>query len=406
VRDAVAHLNARQREAVEATLTAPVLALTGGPGTGKTTTVRAMVTLQRASGQTVLLAAPTGRAAKRLNEATKHPASTIHRLLEIDPRTGDFARGEGNPLACDALVVDEASMLDVELARDVVAALPAGARLVLVGDVDQLPSVGPGAVLADVIASGVVEVVRLSRIFRQASRSLIVENAHRIRDGELPDVGEAPKGADFYFFERAEPERVAETVEALVTERIPRGFGLDPIDDVQVLTPMHKGPLGAAALNAALQARLAPAGASVTRGARTFRVGDKVMQTRNDYDRDVWNGDLGRITTIDDAERRVVVRIDGRDVVYDEDDLDDLVLAYATTVHKSQGSEYPCVVVPVHTQHFVMLRRNLLYTAVTRGKRLVILVGTRRALEIAVRTGDDGARWSRLAERLRANVRP
>jgi exodeoxyribonuclease V alpha subunit len=338
-----------------------------------------------------------------MTETTGRPASTIHRLLEFSPKAGAFVRGEGAPLQIDALVVDEASMLDVPLAAQLLSAVPSGAQLILVGDVDQLPSVGPGRVLNDVIRSQRVKTVRLTEIFRQAAASRIVVNAHRINHGERPDVVRQ-EGSDFHFIEREEPAQVLETVLDLVASRIPRRFRLDPFADVQVLAPMHRGEVGAQNLNKALQARLNPPGPpELASGSRMFRVGDKVIQLRNDYDKDVFNGDLGRIVEIarDEEETRVVVEVDGRKILYEPGELDQLGHAYALSVHKSQGSEYPAVVVPLTTQHYLMLRRNLLYTAITRGKRLVVLVGSKKALGIAVRTDDTTQRWTWLAERLR-----
>jgi exodeoxyribonuclease V alpha subunit len=406
-RTAAITLARQQDEAVRLALTAKVAVITGGPGVGKTTIVRGVVSiLERAAGgqARVLLAAPTGRAAKRLSEATGAPASTLHRLLEWRPAEGGFGRNAARPLECDVLVVDEASMLDVRLAADLLAALPSAARLVLVGDVDQLPSVGPGTVLRDVIASGAVPTVRLTEIFRQAAESLIVINAHRIHDGELPELGAAPAAGtdrrDFFFLEEDDPAKAAVLIRDLVTTRLPRRYGLTP-HEIQVLAPMHRGELGAGNLNQLLQEALTAGAPGVQRGARTLRAGDKVMQVRNDYDKEVWNGDIGVVERVDSAADALVVRFDDREVSYDSDELDEVALAYAATVHKSQGSEYAAVVVPVHTQHYVMLQRNLLYTAVTRGKRLVVLVGSRKALALAVRNADVALRCSGLAERLR-----
>jgi exodeoxyribonuclease V alpha subunit len=395
----------QQAEAVRLALEGKVAVITGGPGVGKTTIVRGIVSILSRKGLTVSLAAPTGRAAKRLGEATGATASTLHRLLEWRPAEGQFARNADRPLGCDVLVVDEASMLDVRLAADLVGALPDRARLVLVGDVDQLPSVGPGTVLRDVIASGAVPTVRLTEIFRQAAESLIVTNAHRIHDGEMPELGAAAgAGAgdarDFFFLEENDPAKAAALVRDLVAVRLPRRYGLAPLE-VQVLSPMHRGELGAGNLNQLLQEALTAGAPAIERGNRSYRIGDKVMQVRNDYDKEVWNGDIGVVARLG-ADDTLVVRFEDREVIYELDDLDALVLAYAATVHKSQGSEYPAVVVPVHTQHYVMLQRNLLYTAVTRGKRLVVLVGSRKALGIAVRNADVAARCSNLARRLRA----
>ena len=393
-----------QREAIRLGLTRKVLVVTGGPGTGKTTLVRGIVEVLERKGLRVLLAAPTGRAAKRLAEATGHEAATLHRLLEWNARSRGFERHRDRPLDGDLVIVDEASMLDVPLAAHLLRALPDAARLVLVGDVDQLPSVGPGRVLADLIRSSAVEVARLQTIFRQAERSLIVTNAHRVRQGEMPlleplagDRGEA----DFFFVEKETPEEVLEALRELLARRIPQRFGFDPVEEVQVLTPMNRGLLGTASLNGVLRELLNPVrGEAAVASRGGFRAGDKVMQVRNNYDLEVFNGDLGRVAAIEEAEQRVVVSFDGRRVAYDPAALDELVLAYACSIHKSQGSEYPCVVVPLHTQHYVMLQRNLLYTALTRARRLAVLVGEKRALRVAVGNARTRARHTRLAERL------
>jgi exodeoxyribonuclease V alpha subunit len=406
-------LAAQQRQAVEATARDKVVVITGGPGVGKTTIVRAIVALMGAKMRKVALAAPTGRAAKRLGESTSQTAMTLHRLLEYQPQSQSFARNAGEPLAVDAVIVDEMSMVDTELFRALVAAMPPAAQLVLVGDVDQLPSVGPGAVLSDIIASGAATVVELTEIFRQAAESRIVVNAHRVNRGELPELAPPPGGeptrSDFYFIEREEPSAARETLLELVTGRIPTRFGLDPLREVQVLTPMHRGELGTVALNQALQARLnpgQPGRVELTRGERVLREGDKVMQIRNDYDRDVFNGDVGVVREIrspdEEGGRGLVVDLaDGRPVDYAATDVDQLAHAFAISVHKSQGSEYPAVVIPLLTQHYLMLQRNLLYTAITRGKRLVVLVGSRRAVQMAVRNDSGGARWTWLAQRIR-----
>jgi exodeoxyribonuclease V alpha subunit len=375
-----------QRSAVEEAARRQALVVTGGPGVGKTTIVRAILAVLARSGVVVRLAAPTGRAAKRLSDTTGAEATTLHRLLDFDPKSATFKRDRHRPIEAGAVVVDETSMLDLPTADALTQAIAPGTRLLLVGDEDQLPSVGPGAVLRDVIASGAIPCVRLRQIFRQAARSLIVTNAHRINEGELPVTGGAGD-ADFFIVERRDPERARATVLELVATRIPDRFGLDPVRDIQVLTPMNRGPAGAIALNEALQAALNPAGPALVRGARTYRVGDKVMQLRNDYDKNVYNGDVGLVASIDPEEGAMTVRFDGRDVAFDSSDLDNLVLAYACTVHKSQGSEYPAVVIPLLTTHFVMLSKNLLYTAVTRGKRLVVLVCDPRALELAIARG-------------------
>jgi exodeoxyribonuclease V alpha subunit len=388
-----------------------VLVVTGGPGVGKTTIVRAILAVLAHSGVDVRLAAPTGRAAKRLSEATGAQATTLHRLLDFDPKTQTFKRDRGRPIEAGAVVVDEASMLDLATADALAQAIAPGTRLLLVGDVDQLPSVGPGAVLRDVIASGKVACVRLREIFRQAARSLIVTNAHRINEGEPPIAAPRGSDADFFVVERRDPEKARATVIELVTSRIPDRFGLDPVRDIQVLTPMRRGAAGAVALNEALQAALNPpragdpeartvGAATLRRGTRAYRVGDKVMQLRNDYEKNVFNGDVGLVASIDSEENALTVRFDDREVAFDASELDDLVLSYACTVHKSQGSEYPAVVVPLLTTHFVMLSKNLLYTAVTRGKRLVVLVCDPRAVELALSEHRKDDRRTRLAARL------
>jgi exodeoxyribonuclease V alpha subunit len=390
----------QQRQAIRAGLTRKMLVITGGPGTGKTTLVRGIVKILEKKRQRVLLAAPTGRAAKRLAEATGAEATTLHRLLEFNPQTRQFDRNREHPLSCDLLIVDEASMLDTVLAHHVLRAVPDHGRLILVGDVDQLPSVGPGKVLADLIRSEAVEVVRLTEIFRQAERSLIVVNAHRVNQGEMPILESVDSDGDFFFIERGQPEEVLETIAQLVSKRIPGKFGLNPVDQIQVLTPMNRGPLGTDNLNAVLRDLLNPEGAMVTRGGHSLRVGDKVMQVRNNYDLEVFNGDIGRVRAIDEVAQIVTVTVDGREVAYDFSMIDELTLAYACSIHKSQGSEYPCVVIPLHTTHYMMLQRNLFYTALTRAKRLAILVGEERALRVAVGNKRVRPRYTRLAERL------
>jgi exodeoxyribonuclease V alpha subunit len=395
----------QQHRAVEAALRDTCTVITGGPGVGKTTIVKAIVHIARAGRKRVALAAPTGRAAKRLGEATGVEAMTIHRLLEYQPHDGGFQRDAGNPLELDLLVVDEASMIDTPLFRSLLAAMTPGAQLVLVGDIDQLPSVGPGNVLGDVIDSGAATVIRLTEIFRQAAESKIVVNAHRINAGELPELDAPANSSDFYFIARDDPEAARSTIVELVAERIPSRFGLDAIAGVQVLTPMHRGELGTVALNRALQERLVPqAGPELTRGDRAFRRRDKVMQLKNDYDRGVFNGDIGVIETLDVEAGAIRVDFDGRIASYERAELDQLVHAYAVSVHKSQGSEYPAVVIALTNQHFMMLQRSLLYTAVTRGKKLVVIVGSKRAVALAVKNADAKRRYTWLAERVRAQL--
>ena len=378
-----------------------ILVLTGGPGTGKTTIINAVIRLFSEKRARILLAAPTGRAAKRMAEACAHEARTVHRLLEYSPKEDGFARNEDRPLACGLLVVDESSMMDCLLFYHLLKAIPLGATLVLVGDVRQLPSVGPGNVLADIIKANVVPVVELTEIFRQASESEIVCNAHLINQGIMPSL-ESNKNrlSDFYFIHQHDPEKAATAVVDLVCNHIPRRFGLNPVDDIQVLTPMHKGAVGAGRMNALLQDALNPNGFEVRRGDRMFRLHDKVMQLRNNYDKDVFNGDMGRIAFIDPHERVLSVNFDERLVPYEFSELDDLVPAYAISIHKSQGSEYDAVVIPVMMQHYVLLQRNLIYTGVTRGKKLVILVGEPRALHMAVKNNKIRRRYTRLAARL------
>jgi exodeoxyribonuclease V alpha subunit len=387
-----------QREAIRVALSSKVLVITGGPGVGKTTLVNSILKILGAKTVAIGLCAPTGRAAKRLCESTGLEAKTIHRLLETDPRTGAFRRTEEAPLDRELLVVDETSMVDVPLMRALLRALPDRAALLLVGDVDQLPSVGPGQVLADVIASSAVPVVRLTQVFRQAAESRIIVNAHRINQGLMPDLAPLESG-DFYFVDAADAEDAVRKLLAIVQERIPKRFGFDPVRDIQVLCPMNRGGLGARSLNIELQKALNPPGElRIERFGWTFYPGDKVMQVENDYDREVYNGDLGVVSRIDVEEGELTVDFDGRDVIYGFGELDELVLAYATTIHKSQGSEYPAVVIPLSIQHYPMLQRNLIYTGVTRGKRLVVLVGQRKALAIAVRGARKRRRWSKLRE--------
>jgi exodeoxyribonuclease V alpha subunit len=391
-----------QVAAIRLALMSKVLVMTGGPGVGKTTIVRGILRILAAKGVRLLLCAPTGRAAKRMTEATGFEAKTIHRLLEVDPKGGGFKRGDDNPLDCDLLVVDEASMVDVMLMQALAKALPNSAALLVVGDIDQLPSVGPGQVLADIISSGALPVVRLTEVFRQAAQSRIITTAHRINQGFIPDLSQPEGQSDFYFVQADEPDTAVLRMVELVKTRIPKRFGLDPIRDIQVLCPMNRGGVGARSLNIELQAALNPAGPNkVERFGWTFAPGDKVMQIENDYDKEVYNGDIGYIQEVNLDDGELTVSFDSRAVTYGFGELDTLVPAYAATIHKSQGSEYPAVVIPVMTQHYAMLQRNLLYTGVTRGKRLVVLVGQKKAVAIAVRNASGRRRWSKLDEWLR-----
>ena len=391
--------------AIRLALMSKVLVITGGPGVGKTTIVNGILRILAAKGTNILLCAPTGRAAKRMTEATGFEAKTIHRLLEVDPKSGGFKRGDDNPLDCDLLVVDETSMVDIMLMQALMKAVPDRAALLIVGDIDQLPSVGAGQVLADVISSGAVPVVRLTEVFRQAAQSQIIVNAHRINQGVVPDLRKPEADSDFYFVEADDPETAVSRIIELVKTRIPSRFGLDPIRDVQVLCPMNRGGVGARSLNIELQAALNPAGdRKVERFGWTFAPGDKVMQIENDYDKEVYNGDIGFVADVEPEEGELTASFDGRSVTYGLGELDTLVPAYAASIHKSQGSEYPAVVIPVMTQHYAMLQRNLLYTGVTRGKRLVVLVGQKKAIAIAVRNVSGRQRWSKLGEWLRSDA--
>jgi exodeoxyribonuclease V alpha subunit len=394
-----------QVAAIRVALISKVLVITGGPGVGKTTIVNAILRILDAKGVNLLLCAPTGRAAKRMTEATGFEAKTIHRLLEVDPKAGGFKRNSDNPLDCDLLIVDETSMVDVILMQALMKAAPDNAALLIVGDIDQLPSVGPGQVLADVIASGAVPVVRLTEVFRQAAQSRIITSAHRINQGSIPDLSKPEGDSDFYFVQADDPETAVPRIIELVKTRIPQRFGLDPIRDIQVLCPMNRGGVGARSLNIELQAALNPAGEhKVERFGWTFAPGDKVMQIENDYDKEVYNGDVGYVDDVDPDAGELTASFDGRAVTYGFGELDTLVPAYAATIHKSQGSEYPAVVIPVLTQHYAMLQRNLLYTGVTRGKRLVVLVGQKKAVAIAVRNVSGRRRWSKLNEWLAVRV--
>jgi exodeoxyribonuclease V alpha subunit len=390
-----------QRDAVKTAVSSKVMVITGGPGVGKTTLVNAILRILVVKDVSVSLAAPTGRAAKRLSESTGKEAKTIHRLLEVDPKHGGFKRDLDNPLECDLLVVDETSMVDVPLMASLVKALPNSAALIVVGDVDQLPSVGPGQVLADIIASTAVPVARLTEIFRQAAESQIITNAHRVNAGHMPNLDVMRSGtSDFYFVEAHDPDDGIFKIIEIVKNRLPNRFGFDPITDVQVLCPMNRGGLGARALNVELQKALNPPvdAIFIERFGFTYRVGDKVMQTDNDYDKEVFNGDVGYVRRIDLDSQELVIEFDDRPVEYQFGELDQVALAYAVSIHKSQGSEYPAVVIPMMMQHYMMLRRNLLYTGITRGRKLVVLVGQKKAVGMAVKGKVETRRWSKLAE--------
>ena len=391
----------RQMEAIKCAAENKVMVITGGPGTGKTTIINAILKIFSKLRVKIMLAAPTGRAAKRMSEASGHEAKTIHRMLEYSIQKGGFQKNEEKPLDCDLLVVDEVSMIDTILMHHLLKAIPPGATFILVGDVNQLPSVGAGNVLKDIIASDKMQVVELNEIFRQAKESLIIVNAHKINSGLLPSFkSSGQKLDDFYFIEQEDPEEVLRIILELTKERIPRRFGFDPVDDIQVLTPMHKGVVGAGNLNVELQKVLNPVENGVLREGFSFRVSDKVMQVKNNYDKEVFNGDIGRITSIDPEHQEITISFDGRDIPYDYTDLDEIVLAYAVSVHKSQGSEYPAVVMPILTQHYVLLQRNLVYTAVTRGRQLVVMVGTMKALAIGVNNDKTRKRYTYLRHRL------
>ena len=393
----------KQIRAVCCAIENKAMIITGGPGTGKTTIINAVLKIFAKLKTKIMLAAPTGRAAKRMSETSGFEAKTIHRLLEFSFQKGGFQRNEDNPLDCDVLIIDEASMIDTILMYHLLKAIPSFATFILVGDVNQLPSVGAGNILKDIIASSAVPVVALDKIFRQAQTSRIIVNAHKINDGIVPFLDPANSDDphnDFYFIEQDDPEKILEIILKLAMVRIPQRFGFDPVNDIQVLTPMHRGVVGSGNLNQKLQAALNPGEGGIARGERTHRVNDKVMQIRNNYDKDVFNGDIGRITAIEWEDKEVMIHFDGREVVYEFSDLDEIVPAYAVSVHKSQGSEYAAVIIPVVTQHYILLQRNLIYTAITRGKNLVVIVGSRKAMAIAVSNNKTQKRFTRLRYRL------
>jgi exodeoxyribonuclease V alpha subunit len=397
----------KQKEAIVMAANSKVLVITGGPGTGKTTIITAILRIFQQLKLRIFLAAPTGRAAKRMSDATGWEAKTIHRLLEYSPQKGGFKKDQNDPLEADVIIIDEASMVDTLLMYHMLKAIPSHAHLILVGDVDQLPSVGPGNVLRDIIDSGFCRVVRLTEIFRQSLESMIVVNAHRINQGEFPILNEVgqKEAVDFYFIEEKEPERILDKILMLCRDRIPERFGYHPIKNIQVLAPMHRGIIGVSNLNIALQKELNPVDLGIIHGGRTFKLGDKVMQITNNYKKEVFNGDIGWILRIDQEDRELVIDFDGRFIHYDYQDLDEIVLAYAISVHKSQGSEYPVVIIPVTTQHYLLLQRNLIYTGITRARKLVVLIGTKKALAIAIKNNKPQRRFTYLAERLRLGGR-
>lgn len=388
-------LATQQLQAVALSVTEKLQIITGGPGTGKSTITKAILSITDILTKKIVLCAPTGRAAKRMCEITGWPASTIHSLLQFDFKTGGFKKNRNDPIDCDLLIVDEASMIDTSLMYSLLKAVPSHARLLIVGDTNQLPSVGPGNVLKDIINSKTIPVTQLNEIFRQAAGSRIITNAHLINKGVFPDIAHV-QNSDFFFVEAETPEEVLQQIVGLVTQRIPKKFGFDPLKDIQVLAPMKRGVIGTENLNMVLQEELNKRDNALIRFGRKFIVGDKVMQLKNDYKREVFNGDVGTVLKIQMTDQQMMVDFEGRDVIYEFSDLDDLVLAYAVSIHKYQGSECQCVVIPVHTTHFKLLHRNLIYTGVTRGKKLVILVGTKKALSIAVRNDEVKKRYTGL----------
>ena len=393
----------RQKEAIVFAASSKVLIITGGPGTGKTTIIKAILRIFHQLKLKIFLAAPTGRAAKRMNEATGWEARTIHRMLEYSPKKGGFKKDQDDLLEADVVIVDEASMVDTLLMYHLLKAIPFQSHLVLVGDVDQLPSVGPGNVLRDIINSGIFKVVRLTEIFRQTQESMIVVNAHRVNQGEFPALkGIDPKDTtDFYFIEEEDPEKILNKIIQLCDESIPKRFGFHPVRDIQVLTPMHKGIIGVSNLNLELQKQLNPDQFGITHGSRTFKLGDKVMQIVNNYDKEVFNGDIGWISRIVQEDRELTIEFDGGLINYEFSELDEIVLSYAISIHKSQGSEYPVVIIPITTQHYLLLQRNLIYTGITRARKLVVLIGTKKALAIAIKNNKPQLRFTHLSERLK-----
>lgn len=399
------NLAKKQIEAIKTAITKKVIVITGGPGTGKTTIINAVIKIYEKLGARILLAAPTGRASRRMSEATHYPAKTIHRILEFSLQKGGFQRNQEKPLEVDVLILDEVSMVDIILMHHLLKAIPENTTLIMVGDVNQLPSVGPGSVLKDIIGSGRIPVVELKEIFRQAGESRIITNAHRINSGLIPEFEGEGKGLeDFYFIEQEDQDKVLKIIKELAGIRIPARFGLNPVDDIQVLAPMHKGIVGTGNLNRTLQEELNPSKEMIVRGDRIFKPNDKVMQVRNNYEKEVFNGDIGRITSIDPLNQEIIVTFEGVPVSYDYTELDEITLAYAISVHKSQGSEYPAVVIPILSQHYVLLQRNLIYTAVTRGKKLVVIVGGKKALAMGIKNSKTMRRYTYLSERLKSGL--
>jgi exodeoxyribonuclease V alpha subunit len=394
-----------QCDAIASAVNEKAMIITGGPGTGETTIIRSIIEILEKKGLAIQLAAPTGRAAKRMFEATRRTSKTIHRLLEFNPASMQFERNQEKPLKTDLLILDEVSMVDIVLFYHIMKALPASAKLILVGDADQLPSVGPGNVLNDLIGSMRIKTVHLTKIFRQARQSLIVVNAHRVNNGEMPYPSSSYGRNDYEFIKKEDATEALNDIKQLVTERLPSRFGFDPVNDIQVLTPMHKGVLGVFSLNLTLQAVLNPQGEGISRSGYRFCKGDKIMQVRNNYDLGIFNGDIGRITAIETETGEIEADFDGRIVPLMTADLDDITLAYACSIHKAQGSEYPAVIIAMHTQHYVMLQRNLLYTAITRGRKFVAVVGSARAVALAVKNANTGSRLSLLKERLNSPAR-
>ena len=388
-----------QKLAIDKALDNRLMVITGGPGTGKTTLVNSLLKTLAAKKLNIKLCAPTGRAAKRLSESTGLEATTIHRLLEIDPAYGGFKRNEESPLSCDYLVIDETSMVDVPLFYSLLKALPLHSALLLVGDVDQLPSVGAGQVLKDIISSKVISTVQLTEIFRQAATSNIITNAHRVNHGILPNMQASREESDFYFVEAEHGDDIINKIITMVKDRIPKKFNLNPVQDIQLLCPMQRGGAGARSLNIELQKVLNPNHTNgIVKFGQIFAVGDKIMQTENNYDKEVYNGDIGIIKAINEQDQEIIINFYNRDVNYDYTDLDQITLAYATTIHKSQGSEYPAVIIPITMQSYMMLRRNLIYTAITRGKKLVVIIGQKKALAMAVKDNTSSHRYSKLRE--------